>query len=619
MKGKLSRGVTITSFLLSCAGSLAAAQSGGPTQKPTTDLSDYRTAETAIATRVSMAGPGRTGQAGYLGIRFAADQHERLVVAEVQPDSPAAKAGLQKGDTISRVDDQVVTKAEALRESLLARSAGETVKLTVLRNEKPLDMSVTLGAVSRPMRLNPQRAVLGIVVGDSKDGEGAPVERIQPDSPAAQAGLKTSDIILKINNAQLTGPSMLNDLLAERKPGDTLALLLRRDGKETEVKVQLGDERFTRGRFGTRETAPLPLWKKDLYRLAVVGIEYPDVKHNAKITKEEWEQALFSRNQYSKKENATGQPVHGSLNDYFQEQSYGAFRIEGKVFDWVEVGKKRGDYQQGSGTSNRSALLIEALDKLVARDGKEALKDFDGLFFIYAGDPVRTNRGALYYPHSGGFLHQGKRWSYLLTPEGGSRMTTISGFCREFAYLLGLPDLAARTENAGSEGCGVWCALSGPLGNGRPQHLCAWSKETLGWVKPTVLDPTVKQKLILAPIEDSAKECFKILVRADGSEYFLLENRRRKGFDTDLPAEGLLIWRVVNDRPVLEESHGVEGASGPRVFQDLIPYPSSANNAFTPYTTPSSRSLRGGLPVYITEIRQLRDGRIAFQIGYDYQ
>jgi hypothetical protein len=52
---------------------------------------------------------------------------------------------------------------------------------------------------------------------------------------------------------------------------------------------------------------------------------------------------------------------------------------------------------------------------------------------------------------------------------------------------------------------------------------------------------------------------------------------------------------------------------------DLVPYPSPANNAFTPYTTPSSRSLRGGLPVYLSEIRQLPDGRIAFQIGYGYQ
>jgi hypothetical protein len=51
-----------------------------------------------------------------------------------------------------------------------------------------------------------------------------------------------------------------------------------------------------------------------------------------------------------------------------------------------------------------------------------------------------------------------------------------------------------------------------------------------------------------------------------------------------------------------------------------VPYPSRANNAFTPYTTPSSRSLLGGgTPVHITNIRELADGRITFQIGYEFE
>ena len=44
-----------------------------------------------------------------------------------------------------------------------------------------------------------------------------------------------------------------------------------------------------------------------------------------------------------------------------------------------------------------------------------------------------------------------------------------------------------------------------------------------------------------------------------------IRNRRKTGFDASLPAEGLLIWRVVSGRVILEESHGVEGPSGPRV------------------------------------------------------
>ncbi len=334
------------------------------------------------------------------------------------------------------------------------------------------------------------------------------------------------------------------------------------------------------------------------------------------------EQALFSRGSYTGKMSATGQAVHGSLNDYFHEQSGGAFHIEGKVFEWVEVSKKRGEYVQGSGTSNKTVPLVEALEKIAARDGKDAFKSFDGFLFIYAGDRLgdRGNRGTLYFPHAGQISFQSKRSPYLFVAEGGSKGFTLGACVKEFGQLLGLPDLAARPENPGSEGLGAWCAMSNPFSTSRPQHLSAWAKEKLGWIKPVAIDPTVKQKLILAPIEGSPKECYKVLVRPDGSEYFLLENRGKKGFDADLLGEGLLIWRVVHDRPILEESHGVEGPTGPTVYLSSVPYPSPSNNAFTPETTPSSRSpMGGGLPVHLTEIRRLPDGRITFHIGYEYR
>jgi hypothetical protein len=264
--------------------------------------------------------------------------------------------------------------------------------------------------------------------------------------------------------------------------------------------------------------------------------------------------------------------------------------------------------------------LNEALDLLLQRDGAEALKDFDGLLFLYAGSRYRANRGQLYWPHRATMTHRSKRWPYFIVPEGGPRMGDISVIAHEFGHMLGLPDLYARPENPGSEGVGNWCLMSQQVAGGRPQHMSAWCKERMGWLKPAVVDPRVPQKLVLGPINGSSTECFKVLVRPDGSEYLLLENRRKTGFDESLPAEGLLIWRVVGGRPILEESHGIEGPAGPRSYPNLVPYPSAANSSFTPDTLPSSRSqLGGGLPVHITAIRRLDDGRIAFHIGYQYE
>src|SRR5207244_1301741 len=132
------------------------------------------------------------------------------------------------------------------------------------------------------------------------------------------------------------------------------------------------------------------------------------------------------------------------------------------------------------------------------------------LFFLYTGAGVQTNRGGLFWPHRSSVTYHGRRWPYLLCQEGGEQMSTISVIAHEFGHLLGLPDLYARPESPGSEGLGVWCTMSNGHGrDGKPLHLSAWCKEQLGWVKPAILDPTVKQKLILAPIENSRKECFK--------------------------------------------------------------------------------------------------------------
>lgn len=578
------------------------------------DLAEFRTVEKAIAARISKAGTPVATRPGFLGVLAAVDGQGRLTVADVASDSPAAKAGVQRGDLLLKIDGKEVKDEVAFLDLLRTKESGDAVKLALTRQGKAVDVKATLEPLSRPMVQGKQRAVLGVQVATMKDGEGVAIEQVVPGSPAERAKLKTGEVILKVDDEAVANPDKLRDLLANRKPEDLVTLTLLLADKAVELKVRLGAEDVSDRRpmgFNTRTG----YWTRPTYRIGIILVEYPDAKHNAKVPAKAWEEAMFSKGTYTKT-SATGQQVFGSMYDYYFEQSYGTLKIEGKAFDYVEVSKKRAEYATG----NRSALLTEAMDKLLARDGKDALKDFDGVFYVYAGDRYPAARGSLYWPHRSSVSHNGKRWPYFICPEGGQRMGSISVFCHEFGHMLGLPDLYARPENPGMEGVGVWCAMANQVGNGKPQHFCAWSKEKLGWVKPTVIDPTVKQKLILSPIEDSPNECFKVLVRPDGSEYLLLENRRKKGFDQSLPADGLLIWRVVGNRPILQESHGIEGASGPRVYLGSVPYPSAANDAFTPFTTPSSRSqLGGGLPVYLTNICKLPDGRITFHIGYEYQ
>jgi len=599
--------------LLACAGQgIAAAEAPPP------DLTEFKTVETAQKTTLKPLVENPVGQNGYLGVEVEANASGQLTIVDVAAGSPAQTAGLKSADFIRGVDQKPVATADEFRAAIFAHVPEETVALEINRQGKPLKIEATLAAPSRPRKLAGRRAVLGLGMAPTEGEDGIAIRFVQPGSPAAAAGLRPGDVLVKVNDASLGVALAINDALADKEPGDIVALTYRRDGAESQVQVKLnaspGED--------TRNNAPTPLpyWKKSAYKVAVVPIEFPDVKHNEAIPRQEWEDMLFSSGIYTKKNNITGQPVFGSLHDYYQEVSAGAFDVSGRVFDWLPVSKKREEYP-ALPTNPKLALFTEVLDRLREREGADCLAGVDGLIFIYAGDRFRTtNRGSVFWPHRASVLYKGKSWPYLICPEGGKRMANISVFCHEFGHLLGLPDLYARPENPGSEGVGAWSLMSQQIAGGLPQHMCAWCKERLGWLKPAVVDPAIKQKLILSPVEGSATQCFKIPMRADGSEYLLLEDRHRQGFDQRLPGEGLLIWHVIGNHPMIEESHGVPGPAGPLVYLNNVPYPSDANDAFTPYTVPSSRSqLSGGKPIYITNIRRLPDGRITFYLGYMYE
>ncbi len=448
------------------------------------------------------------------------------------------------------------------------------------------------------------------------------IEQVDSESPAAKSGLKPGDALVGVDNKSVAGIDAFRDAVMLHAPGDQLELKVNRDGKEQKFSIALTPvstpflEKESGRKGGSWDNRLGGSFRRNVYRLAVLLIAYSDVPINSKITPQDWDRSLFSNGVYFDK-SATGQQVYGSMNDYYQEQSCGQLRVEGKVFQPLTVAKKRLDY---TNMPSRTALLSEAVDLLRARDGKEALKDFDGICFIYAGDTASNQRSSLYWPHRASFTHQNnERFSYFIVPEGGARMYNISTICHEFGHMLGLPDLYAKPEVPGMEGLGSWCAMSQQNRGGRPQHFCAWSKEQLGWIKPAIIDPAVPQKLILAPIEGTADQCYKILMKPDASEYLLLEIRTKSGFDKDLQGEGLLIWHVTDNRPLLEESHGIAGPAGPRSFPAAVPYPSKANTSYTPYTTPSSMPYKlGAKPVFITNIRRLPDGKITFQIGYEY-
>ena len=95
------------------------------------------------------------------------------------------------------------------------------------------------------------RGYLGVVVenvtSDLKDAldlpstEGAFVQQVQPNTPAAKAGIKTGDLIISFDGKKVTDPDQFRFMVAQVEPSKTISLELLRDKKKLELKVKLGE------------------------------------------------------------------------------------------------------------------------------------------------------------------------------------------------------------------------------------------------------------------------------------------------------------------------------------------------------------------------------------------
>ncbi len=212
--------VGINTFIISDSGSFAGAGFAIP-------------AQLAQAVTTQLMAHGKV-EHGYLGISmndvtpdnahfFRLPDASGAIVAQVTPDSPASRAGLQQGDVIEQFNGRKVANGGALQVAVSEVAPGTTLALGVLRNGKPLTVNVTVGsfhANGEQVAANngegaPQSGKLGLAVADltpearqelhvPETVHGAVVENVRPASPADDAGLQPGDVVLEVNR-QATG------------------------------------------------------------------------------------------------------------------------------------------------------------------------------------------------------------------------------------------------------------------------------------------------------------------------------------------------------------------------------------------------------------------------------
>jgi serine protease Do len=203
-------------------------------------------------------------------------------VIDVEPDSPAAKAGLKEHDVITRYDGQSVEGTVQFRRLVRETPAGRNISLAISRNGAAQNLSVELGdrsallekkmkgkmrdfdgvyALAAPNfdfrldgpeilgAMDGRTPLLGISAEDlsgqlgayfgAPEGGGILVREVRTGTAADKAGLKAGDVIIKIDNKPVSSLSDLRQQLRDKTDEKSVSLGILRKGSEMNVSVAI--------------------------------------------------------------------------------------------------------------------------------------------------------------------------------------------------------------------------------------------------------------------------------------------------------------------------------------------------------------------------------------------
>ncbi len=175
--------------------------------------------------------------ANSLGMKTASG----ALVAETQPDTPAAKAGVKAGDVITAVNGNAVKDSRTLAREISVMAPGSSAKLDVLRNGETKTIDVTLAAMPNQPEKHasagdndtmPGTPRLGLSVAPASEvagagSKGVVITAVDPDGPAADRGLKSGDVILEVAGKSVGSVGELRSALKDAKSGGKKDVLIR--------------------------------------------------------------------------------------------------------------------------------------------------------------------------------------------------------------------------------------------------------------------------------------------------------------------------------------------------------------------------------------------------------
>jgi serine protease Do len=156
------------------------------------------------------------------------------LVTNVDEGSPAARAGLQQGDVITRFNGKAVADNNQLRNAVAATTPGSTVPMQVQRNGRTDNLTATVGELEvkkdRPESTSDEKGAgkYGMTV-ESSD-QGLVVSELDPSGIAAESGMREGDVIEKVDGKAIKSIAELKSAL-DRKDGKASLVVVKRDGR----------------------------------------------------------------------------------------------------------------------------------------------------------------------------------------------------------------------------------------------------------------------------------------------------------------------------------------------------------------------------------------------------
>ncbi|MCP9451717.1 MAG: DegQ family serine endoprotease [Nitrospira sp.] len=187
-----------------------------------------------------------------LASQFGIPDTKGVLVSDVVDDSPAQKAGFERGDVIVEYDGKPMDSPTHLRNAVAQTPVGKKVTIKIIRDKKPKTIELTIAEQPKSMSQSgdegesdgatPSGVLSGIDVRELNDelasryglksGErGVIVVRVRPGSVAEELGVREGDIILEVNRQAVTSVKSYEKIVSKLPKDQAVLLLLKRQGR----------------------------------------------------------------------------------------------------------------------------------------------------------------------------------------------------------------------------------------------------------------------------------------------------------------------------------------------------------------------------------------------------